>query len=144
VRQPVEYFRIAEDALLPDVAMYRPFRAIVVLEGSYSDAWQQEASRWLVKSGCLYMMAWGDRCSSWDDSVDWETLEKFSYGDIPDEDFVMTTWHEKESLEEVFWFAGHCASHRDVDLANTLILHVSPTARRDEMLTRFRAAQGMI
>jgi hypothetical protein len=136
-----EYFRIAEDAPLPDIAMYRPFRAVIILEGSYSDAWQQEASRWLVESGCLYMLAWGEDCSSWDDSVDWAILEEFSYGDIPDGRDVMTTWHENEPLEQVFWFAMHCANHSDVKLANTLILHVSPVARRDELLGRFHAAQ---
>jgi hypothetical protein len=116
---------------------------VVVLEGIYSVDWQNSVSRWLVDSGCLYMMAWGEGCSSWDDSVDWANIDEFPNG-IPDDQFVMTTWHEEESLDEVFWFAGHCANHGDVDLADTLILHVSPAARRDEMLARFRAAQDSV
>jgi hypothetical protein len=139
-----EYFRIGEDAPLPDISFNAPFRAVVVLEAPYSTDWQNRISGWLVESGCLYMMAWGEGCSSWDDSVDWASIDDFPDGNVPDARFVMTTWHEHEPLEEVFWFAGHCANHSDVDLANTLILHVSPTARRDEMLERFRAAQDKV
>ncbi|HEY1607162.1 MAG TPA: hypothetical protein VGF77_16350 [Allosphingosinicella sp.] len=138
----VEYFRIGEDAPVPDIASYAPFRAVVVLEMPCSTDWQNLVSEWLVESGCLYMMAWGEGCSSWDDSVDWANLEQFSYGDIPGEKFVMTTWHEHQSLDEVFWCAGFCARHPDVELSSTLIIHVSPTARRSEMLARFEAAQN--
>jgi hypothetical protein len=138
----VEYFRIGEDVPLPDIASYAPFAAVMVVEGPYSTDWQNLVSKWLVESGCRYMMAWGKGCSSWDDSVDWANLEQFSYGDIPDDRFVMTTWHEHESLDEVFWYAGFCATHPpDVELSNTLVIHVSPAARREEMLARFQAAQ---
>jgi hypothetical protein len=142
VTDPVEYFRIGEDAPLPDIGSYAPFRAVVVIEDVYSVDWQNRVSDWLVGSGCLYMMAWGEGCSSWDDSVDWANLEQFSCGEIPDDKFVMTTWHERESLEDVLWFASHAARHGDVELASTLIIHVAPAPRRDEMLTQFHAAQS--
>jgi hypothetical protein len=80
-----------------------PFKVIVVLETSYSSEWQKEVSNWLVKSGCRYMMTWGPNCISWDDSVDWADLEARDFAD-DDSRFVMTTWHEKDSLESVFWF----------------------------------------
>ena len=114
---------------------------MVVLEGGCSPAWQDEVSDWLVGSGCLYMMAWGPGCRSWDDSVDWANLTAFDFADIPDDRFVMTTWHENEPLEEVFWFAGFCAFHGDVDLRSTIIVHVASRDLGDEMLDRFRAAQ---
>jgi hypothetical protein len=42
------------------------------------------------------MMAWGRECSSWDDSVDWANIDKFGDSPIPDDECVVTTWHEDE------------------------------------------------
>jgi hypothetical protein len=87
------------------------------------------------------MMAWGLDCGSWDDSVDWANLSRFDYGDIPEEAFVMTTWHDDEPLSETFWFAGHCAEHPTSDLGHTVVLHVSPMERRADLLRAFWSAQ---
>ncbi|MDA1323627.1 MAG: hypothetical protein O3C34_02675 [Proteobacteria bacterium] len=62
------YVRLRDGSTLPDVSDLKPFKAIVVLEAQTTLAWQKMASTWLVKSGCLYMMAWGEDCGSWDDS----------------------------------------------------------------------------
>lgn len=141
--EPARYFRIAEGQPLPDLKPFAPYRAVVVLEGKYSYEWQDEVSAWLIRSGCLYMMAWGPDCSSWDDSVDWANLRDFDFGDIPDDRFVLTTWHEHETLEDVFWFAGFCASQGTVELRNTIIVHVSARDEGDEMLERFQHAQHL-
>jgi hypothetical protein len=81
------------------------------------------------------MMAWGPKCSTWDDSVDWADLEARSFED-DDQNFVMTTWHDGESLESVFWFSQFCAefSNDDIELKNALILHVSLESRELELL----------
>lgn len=118
-----------------------PFRAVVVISQTVTDAWRSRVSDWLVASGCLYMMAWGPDCSRWDDAVDWANLEAFDYGDIPDRALVMTTWHENESLAETFWFAGHCAVHSDVELRRTIIVHVAPHDRQGQVLRAYREAQ---
>ena len=81
------------------------------------------------------MMAWGDECESWDDSVDMANLETFDFGDVPDEEEVMTTWHESEPLEDVFRFAKASAHHPTVKLNNVLILHVGA----DDKHVRFDA-----
>jgi hypothetical protein len=139
--EPACYFRVAEGEPLPDLEPYAPYRAVVVLESECGSDWQNEVSDRLVRSGCLFMMAWGPGCSSWDDSVDWANLADFDYGDIPDERIVWTTWHERETLDEVFWFAARCASHDHAELRNTILLHVSPKDEAEEMLERFRTAQ---
>jgi hypothetical protein len=61
-------------------------------------------ARALVASGCRYAVCSGYQCSQWDDAVDFAFL--FSSPDLnpPDERFVMTSWHEKESIEEVAVF----------------------------------------
>jgi len=137
------YFRIQQGEPLPDIALHAPFRAVVIIESQYTSEWQDEVSDWLVNSGCLYMMAWGPRCSEWDDSVDYAMQKRFDFEEAPDESFVMTTWHNNESLEEVFWFAQFCAHDPYVEL-NSLIVHVSDTDRGAELLRRYAEAQDSV
>lgn len=75
--------------------------------------------------GSRYVVAWGQSCEDWHDSVDWANLKAFDCGNVPDKDFVMTTWHNDEPLSEAFWFAGFCAHHPDVELGETILLHIS-------------------
>ena len=78
-------------------------------------------------------MAWGLECSEWDDSVDWAVLEKFDFGKIPDGHFVMTTWHENETLEEALCFAKFDAIDNETSepLKNLLILDFAHHDRAD-------------
>ena len=126
---------------MPEVSDLKPFKAIVVIEDRPARQWQNQASRWLVDSGCLYMMAWGEDCNSWDDSVDWAHLEKFDYGDSPDNEFVMTTWHEDGTLLEVFEFAKVDACHPTVALDNTLVLHIGSDDKQAKFKELFDQAQ---
>ena len=83
------------------------------------------------------MLAWGNACSSWDDSVDIANLEEFDYGEIPEAKLVMTTWHEKESIKEVFWFAKNNAFHPLVELKNTLLLDIAFLSHKKEYLFKY-------
>ncbi len=56
---------------------------------------------------------------------------------------MMTTWHHNEPLSEALWFTGNCAFHPDVDLSETIILHVAPEARRSGILQAYRDSQKM-
>jgi hypothetical protein len=117
-----------------------PFRAVVAIDAEVSAHWQTELSNWLVRSGCLYMMAWGSNCSSWDDSVDIANIEQFESGNIPEDKFVMTTWHPDEALFEVFWFSKNCALHPVVELTRTVVIHISGGEQEKEFLTAYRDA----
>ncbi len=86
------------------------------------------------------MMAWGVDSNSWDDSVDGANLEEWKFGNIPSDNFVMTTWHENESLEEVFWFAKHNANHPGVEIRDTLLVHISKSSKEDDLLDQFNRA----
>ena len=134
------YFRIQPGALLPDIEAFRWFRAVVILEADYTSDWQMVVSRWLVDSGCLYMMAWGPRCSDWDDSVDYAQILKFLPGEAPEDQFVMTTWHNDESLEEVFWFSQVCGNDAYDRISHSLIVHVGETEREPEFLALYQRA----
>jgi hypothetical protein len=131
--QSVKYLHLRSGDPLPTISEVPPFKAIVVVEGDVSQFWQWDVSRWLVSSGCRYMLAWGTECSSWDESVDEANLEAFNYEDIPEDRLVMTTSHDDEELSEVFWFAKHRAHHPAQDLRDTIIVHISEQARQEDL-----------
>jgi len=138
----MRYLRVEPGAALNPYDGARPFRAVVVVEEVVSPEWRAVVSKWLVDADCLYMLAWGRECSLWDDSVDLANLQAFDFGEIPDRHFVMTTWHERESLSEVFEFEKRLALPADptVTVAETLIFHVSRTNKGEELATLYAAA----
>ncbi len=138
--EAVTYLQLSSGAPLPPLSGQRPFRAIILIEQSVTSSWQSIVSDWLVQSGCLFMMAWGIDCSSWDDSVDCANLSAFNFGEIPDESLVMTTWHEGETISEVLWFAKNHARHPAVTLEHTVIIHVAANERKAELLLEYQAA----
>lgn len=97
-------------------------------------------SRWLIGTGCLYVLAWGEGCSSWDDSVDIANLEDFDYGDIPQKFDVLTTWHADEPLAECMYFAKTWATHFLVEIERTVIVHIGVQARESELLAAYAEA----
>ncbi len=136
----LEYFQLQPESQLPDISRFNPFKAVIIVENSVTPEWQAEVSSWLVKSGCLYMMAWGTDCSSWDDSVDAANLEKFNFNELPEDKSIMTTWHENEPLKEVLWFAKNTAVHPTVELNDTLLLHISNHDKRQELMSEYEKA----
>jgi hypothetical protein len=139
------YLRIEPNGPLPDISQHAPFKAVVVLEAIYSSEWQDAVSKWLVDNGCLYMMAWGPDCSSWDNSVDHANMIEFPDFEIPDDKFVMTTWHNDEPLEDVFWYSQSCATltYDDRELSSAIILHVSANDREAEILDLFERSKSL-
>ena len=124
----------------PRAISSEPFRMVVVTAVRVSPQWQALVSKWLVQAGCLYMMAWGPDASSWDDSVDMANLDRYDFGEIPDSSAVVTTWHDDEPLEAVFWFSKNAAQHPDVNVCRTIILDISTENRGRQLLELYDAA----
>lgn len=124
------------------LSKFAPFKAVVIAEESVSPAWQAQVSAWLVDTGCLYTMAWGVDCAVWDTSVDLANLEKFDYDEVPNDQFVMTTWHEGKPLSEVFWFAKTAAHHPTVDIHHVLLVHISEEDRQSELEAEWKNAKS--
>ncbi len=137
----LDYLHLSPEQPVPYIHA-RPHRAVFIAERAVSQVWRDEVAAWLVGSGCLYFIAWGIACEGWHDAVDWAVLDAFDFGDVPDDKFVMTTWHDKEPLSEALWFAGNCAFHPDVDLADTVIVHLSPDDRRAAILELYHNSQA--
>ena len=125
------YLCISNNSRLPNGLSFNRYRCIVIIEQDVAPEWRELVSHWLVKSGCVYMMAWGYECEAWDDSVDEAILIAFDYGEIPEDKFVMTTWHEDETLEDVFFFAKNAAFARP-ETSNFLLLHISEQSKEVE------------
>ena len=135
MRDPI-YLYLKPGAPPPRLDGVGPFKAVVVVDGEVPPAWQAEVSEWLVRSGCRYMMACGLNCSSWDDSVDEANLKRFDFGDIPEDEFVMTTWHD-EGFMEAFQFCKQWAVHPVLELENVYIVHIADGARPSQLLEAF-------
>jgi hypothetical protein len=86
-----------------------PYALLVLVNVADVTSEEQAAiSRSIVASGARYVAAWGHGCSSWDDSVDFAYLETDEDFQPPDQNLVMTTWHENQSAEEAFEFLWMC------------------------------------
>lgn len=136
----MHYIHLSLGGSLPKLEISSPFLAVVVAEETVSVNWQSVVSDWIVNSGCLYMMAWGKNCSSWDDSVDMANIILFLDEKTPDDKFVMTSWHDNEPLEQVFWFAKNCAHHPTVELKETLIIHISKINKEQLLISKYQNA----
>lgn len=134
-----QYIHLFPGCDLP-VLPHRPTRALLVLDLLVDPEWQDLVSRWLIGTGCLYVLAWGEGCSSWDDSVDIANLEDFDYGDIPQKFDVLTTWHADEPLAECMYFAKTWATHFLVEIERTVIVHIGVQARESELLAAYAEA----
>lgn len=137
---PVHYLHLLPGGQLPLVSHFLPSRMVVIAEMDVAPAWRALVSSWLVRSGCLCMMAWGERCDLWDDVVDWTLLEEFGFGDIPAERFVMTSWHEGQTLDEVFAYCKQLALFDSVPLAQTVLLHVAKQSAEQQIMDVYAQA----
>lgn len=136
----MQYIQLISSNELPDISDLRPFKAVVIAEDTVTSDRQAAICQWLVESGCLYMMAWGQDCGSWDDAVNHANIEAFDSEEIPDDCVVITTRHEDESLKEAFWFSKYSAIHPCFRIENTVLLHLSPIGREQELGEKYMSA----
>ena len=137
----VTYLHVLPGITPAKPAIHTPFKTVIVAESNVDPAWMVDVCDRLIEAGCLYIMAWGEQGSLWDDAGDWANLERHGYGEISSEKSVMTTWHDHEAIEDVFCFCRHGAEHQAVPLTHTLILHVSTSPDESALLKSF-ASQG--
>ena len=74
---------------------------LVIADLAITDDERDAVSKEVVRQGCRYAVCTGHQCSRWDDSIDLVFLATSPDFSPPDDKFVMTTWHEGESLEGV-------------------------------------------
>lgn len=85
------------------------------------------------------MMAWGQEASSWDDAMDWASLERSKHVvDAESDELILTTWHDDEPLSEVFEFATRLAKHPSLKLHDQLVLHLAEQPDSERVLAPAR------
>lgn len=89
-----------------------------------TDDEQVRLSDSIVTTGCRYAVCTGHECSSWDDSIDYSYIHSDPNCDPPREKFVMTTWHEDESIEDIVEYFRWNTVFDDFVPKNFLILFV--------------------
>jgi hypothetical protein len=95
---------------------------LVVIDDSIGAAEQNGLSSEFVLQGCRSACCAGHACSSWDDSIDWAYLDTCTELEPRDANFVMTTWHEGEALDDAAWCFIHCSAFDDFVPREFLIL----------------------
>lgn len=114
---------------------------VVVASDDVTPDEQGELSEAFVRGGCRLAMCWGHECSSWDDSIDWvSVLDEI---DGRETQFVMTTWHENESLGETVWNLANVSYQPDWKPREfvALLIGESPVLERElrrELGTQFQ------
>lgn len=98
---------------------------------------QYAVSLALVRAGCRYAVCIGHNCSMWDDSVDWAYLEVAP--EPKDETFVMTSWHENDTPEEIAHFFMNCMNFGNNVFENYLVLSLGSD---DLLLADLKRALG--
>lgn len=130
----LNYLQLKHEALLPDISGFKPFLAVLVVEEPVTADWRNLVSRWLVKSGCLYMMSWGKDSIAWDEAVDMANIAQFNNGEIPEDELVLIAEHKDDTLEQFLREAKISATQDCADFVNTLILHISQVDKEHELL----------
>jgi len=104
-------------------------------DGCVDAAGRSAIARKLLESGCRYAVCGGQNCEAWHDAIDIEyvemDLERFDAPeDIP---FVMTTWHDAESPDDVAFFFVQNTNFDAHDFRRYLVLHIGTGPTRDEL-----------
>lgn len=101
-----------------------PYPCLIWSEMETSSDFKLELSKKLIKTDCRYIVAGGIECSLWDDAGDFAFIASNDDYDPPDEQFVMTSWHEGESLVEVVRFFALNTNFDRHDFRHFLIVHI--------------------
>jgi len=100
----IQYLQINRPYSFTSPFMEREFVALIYsADENISDEERNALSGQIVISGCRYAVCAGYKGSSWDDSIDIADIER-NGGEVRDENLVMTTWHDDESLEDIVFF----------------------------------------
>jgi hypothetical protein len=114
----------------------RPFLCLLVWDAEQEsvDAIDRVTEA-LLAAGCVYLCAWGTDCERVHDICDENivAMELDGRGDEILSESVMTTWHEREAVDEALWFLLRCAVPDDdvaASCTTSLVLAIGvPDAR---------------
>ncbi len=112
---------------------------MLVVENIVPETWRNDVCEWLAKSGCRSFLAWGQDSHQWQGAMNQTSSNIFGSGLAKDER-VMTNARENETLADAVAAALHTDADFGVELAGFSIVHITPVARRDELMRMVAAA----
>jgi hypothetical protein len=93
----------------------------------------------LVNSKCKYFVTGGLNCEKWHDLAD-KLILKLIYNnvypnpDVPDNEFVMTTWHKKQPLEKIIFHGLNCTDFGNHKFRDYLIIQIKAGFSKQDIL----------
>lgn len=105
------YIAVVDELTVPDVSKVpRPYVLLVAFDVGDIDPTDADrfADEFLAVGGCVYVCPWGEECGWLHDVFD-QAFIRAVPEERRDEEFVMTSWHDDEPLDETLWFAVFAA-----------------------------------
>lgn len=65
----------------------------------------------IARSNCYYAVCGGESCEIWHDTIDECCVAADPNFSPPDSRFMMSTWHENDSVTEVLWVSLNCTPY---------------------------------
>ena len=134
----LEYQFLPTDQPVVVPPVFQIYKCLILIERKVGEAYQYEVSKLLVETGCRWSLSRGLDCISWDDSVDWANIDQFTGTTIPEDNLVVTTWHERDTLEEVVEFSTQCRDHMGKLIEDTLVLDFGISDRKRLLKSLFQ------
>lgn len=129
------YINLKPGSVPADITALAPFLAILVIEEKAEPGWRDAVSHWLIKSGCQNLLSWGMDHKDWDEAVDLANIAQFNDGEIPEDELVLTSEKDAETLYEFFKEAKNIIAQECTDFPNTVIVHVSGEEKEQDFLS---------
>ena len=118
----IEYKQIARPYAFVSPFDGAEFAVLIYISDTTITAEEQELlSDQIVAAGCRYAVCAGYKCGTWDDSIDIADLKRNNW-ETKDENLIMTTWHENESLENIVFFFLNNTSFDYFTATNMLVV----------------------
>ncbi len=100
---------------------------VCAVDNSVSASERAKLSTEIVAAKCRYAVCWSHQCSDWDTAIDLAYIDMIGTDkamNLPDDTFVMTTWHDDETIEETIEFWWMNTSFENYQSSNLGILIV--------------------
>ena len=112
-----------------------PFPCLLWHRGGFTRDAKRDLAHALIHGGCRYAVCAGVECEAWHDAFDAAFLEEHEgqSEDESDRDFMMTTWHERDTIDDVAFFFVLNTNFDDHDFTRYLVLHVGDAPVPDEI-----------
>ena len=107
---------------------------LVINDKAVSDNEQTALCKEIIEAGCRNAVCAGFKCSSWHDSIDFAFASTARDFDPPDDKYVMTTWHDDESITDVVEFLRLNAWYEDYFPQHFLVVLIGSNATVEEQI----------